>query len=47
MIAHLSGEVPVIEALPDIARESIEAATVHALHANAPRGHNDGRRGRG
>ena len=37
-------EVPVIEPLPDVARESIEAVSVHALHTDAPRGYNDGRR---
>jgi hypothetical protein len=36
-------EVPVIEPLPDVARESIKAVSVHALHTDAPRGHNDGR----
>ena len=37
-------EVPVIEALPDVAREAIELPPVHALNTNAPHGHNDGRR---
>ena len=37
-------EVPVIEALPDVARETIELPPVHALHTDAPRGYNDGRR---
>ena len=37
-------QIPVIESLPDVARESIERASVHVLHANTPRRHNDRRR---
>ena len=30
-------EVPVIEGLPDVARESVERLPVHALHTEGPR----------
>ena len=33
-----------IETLPDADGEAIELPPVHALHTEAPRGHNDGRR---
>ena len=37
-------EVPVIEALPDVLRESVERAPVHPLDEPAPRGDGDRRR---
>jgi hypothetical protein len=40
-------EVSVVEALPDVARETIECAPVHPLHADAPRLDDDRQAGDG
>ena len=38
-------EISMVEALPDVARESIERAPVHPLHTDAPRLDDHRRRG--